>query len=231
MTDIDIAAADVKLEEEAAIIRRECDAVDIAGLNRIEHAIEAGKHALKVNDCIPRRFRRWLKENGLKKSTIYDYMMLARHEKSVRSSGHSSIQAALRMLRKSSASNTTSKPKESLAKHWKREQESARTEFIDEIGIDQFRMAMSLTFYRRLRDLVRAEKADSNPDNKGTILLKKALSHIRAADAPGASETAAVADISEAAGCLRMLLKALGNDPTNAIFGISSAAKKRKAAA
>jgi hypothetical protein len=235
MHNIVADAAAVKLEEEAEIIRRECTAADEAGLCRIDHAMEAGKHANQVKDCIPRRFGRWLRDNGLKRTTVYDYMLLARNEESVRRSGHCSIAGALRMLRAKSGKtprSKTAKPKETLARHWKRENELARTTFLDEIGIDQFRMAMSLIFYRRLRDLVRTEKTDSNPDNKGTILLKKALSHIRAADAPCASETAAAADISEAAACLRMLLKALGNEPTHAIFGISiTATKKRKAAA
>jgi hypothetical protein len=62
-------------------------------------------------------------------------------------------------------------------------------------------------------------------------LLKKALSHVKVADASNTSEAAAAANISEAAACLRVLLKTLGNDPTSAIFGISTAAKKRKAAA
>jgi hypothetical protein len=227
---IDTPPADVKLDEEAAIIQRECAAADLAGLDRINHAIEAGKHGNKVNECIPRRFRRWLKQNGLKKSTMYNYMLLARYEESVHRSGHTSIHAALCMIRKQTPSNKPPKDKETLVKHWKRESEAARTEFLDEIGIDEFRLAMSLTFYRRLRDLVRVERVESDASGKGTNLLKKALSHIRAADASNTSETAAAADIHEAANCLRALLKTLGNDPNNAVFGISAAAKKKTAA-
>jgi hypothetical protein len=230
---IDTPPTDVKLDEEAAIIQRECAAADLAGLDRINHAIEAGKHGNKVNECIPRRFRRWLKQNGLKKSTMYNYMLLARYEESVHRCGHTSIHAALCMIRKQTPSNKQPKDKETLVKHWKRESEAARTEFLDEIGIDEFRLAMSLAFYRRIRDLVRVEKATSNPDSKGTMLLKKALSHVRTADAPGASETAVAADLAEAMVCLRMLLRTLRNDPTNAVFGISAATatKKKKAAA
>ena len=89
MHNIVADAAAVKLEEEAEIIRRECAAADEAGLCRVDHAIEAGKHANQVKNCIPRRFCRWLRDNGLKKSTVYDYMLLARNEESVRTSGHS----------------------------------------------------------------------------------------------------------------------------------------------
>jgi hypothetical protein len=233
MDNIVADAAAVKLGEEAEIIRRECAAADEAGLCRIDHAIEAGKHANRVKDCIPRRFRRWLGDNGLKRSTVDDYMLLARNEESVRSSGHSSIAGALRMLRAKSGKtphNKAAKPKETLARHWRRENELARTTFLDEIGIDEFRLAMSLTFYRGLRDLVRVEKVEGDPSSRGTTLLKKALSHIRAADTLDTSQTAAAADISEAAACLRALLKTLGNDPNNAIFGISVAAKKKAAA-
>ena len=160
-------------------------------------------------------------------------MLLARNEESVRSSGHCSIAAALRMLRAKSGKTPRSKaakPNETLTRHWKRESEAARTEFLDEIGIDEFRLAMSLTFYRRLRDRVRVEKVESDPSGKGTTLLKKALSHIRAADASTTSETAAAADIHEAINCLRALLKTVGNDPNSAVFGISAAAKKKAAA-
>jgi hypothetical protein len=72
----------------------------------------------------------------------------------------------LRMLRAKSGktpSSKAAKPKETLARHWKRENELARTAFLDDIGIDQFRLAMSLTFYRRLRDLVRVEKSKAIP--------------------------------------------------------------------
>jgi hypothetical protein len=231
MDNIVADAAAVKLEEEAAIIQRECAAADAAGLSRLAHAIEAGKHALKVRNYIKRGFRSWLHAHDLKKTTLYDYMLLAEHEERVRSSGHSSIASALRMLRtRSNTSNRTTKAKESLARHWKREKELARTAFLDEIGIDEFRLSMSLTFYRRLRDLVRVERVESDPSGKGTTLLKKALSHIRAADASNTSETAAAADIHEAANCLRALLKTLGNDPNSAVFGISAAAKKKTAA-
>jgi hypothetical protein len=162
MDNIIADAAAVKLGEEAEIIRRECAAADEAGLCRIDHAMEAGKHANKVKDCIPRRFRRWLRDNGLKRSTVYDYMLLARNEESVRSSGHCSIVGALRMLRAKSGKiprSKAAKPKETLARHWKRENELARTTFLDEIGIDEFRLVMSLTFYRRLRDLVRVKRS------------------------------------------------------------------------
>jgi hypothetical protein len=187
------------LEERAAAIKREWRAYHAAGQSRLEHAFAAGHHLVAVQERLGRGLRGWLKDHGLNKTDCYDFMLLARHEESVRTSGHSSVAAALRMLRKSSGSTGKAKAesKPDQASLWKRMSAAERTAFLDDVGVDDFRLAMSFNFYRQIRDLVRVEKVESTPSGKGTALAKTALSHIKAADKADASEAERLSNLNE----------------------------------
>lgn len=108
--NIATASPDLNLEQEAAIIQRECAAADAAGHCRIDHGIEAGNHLINVKQCIGRGLRGWLAKHDLKKTQCYDFMLLALNAESVRRAGHSSIAAALRTLRAKSGGSTSALP-------------------------------------------------------------------------------------------------------------------------
>jgi hypothetical protein len=235
MDDIVTPASSVNvLEEHAVAIKNGCRAFHDMGQNRIDIALAVGKHVIAVQERIGRGLRAWLKEWGLNKTDCYDFMLLARNEESVRSSGHSSVAAALRMLRKSSGSPRKAKEAKSQPdgiSWWKRASDPERTGFLDGVGISDFRQAMSLTFYRQLRDLVRVEKIDSTPSGKGTRLLKKALSHLKAADKPEMNEIERTGNLNEACSSLRAILKVANGDPHCVNLGFDAAKSKKAVAA
>jgi hypothetical protein len=156
-----VKASEIDLEKEAAAIKHELDGVENCGRFDVSRAIAVGHHLLKVKPYIKRGFRRWLEKHGLKKTDCYDYMLLAKNEESVRSSGHSSVAAALRMLRvksgRGSSSSKAKKPNETLAQHWKREKESVRAAFLDQIGVQGFLEAISPAFRQELCDRMPAK--------------------------------------------------------------------------
>jgi hypothetical protein len=155
---------DVNLPDLAAKICYECDAVELADRTALDHAIAAGKFAAQAHKLIDRGFRRWLHQYGLKKSTIYDYMKLAQHETSVRSSGHSSIAAALRALRAKSgnskrSSKSTRTTGSALTKAaWTKATPDERRLFLDAVGADSICAALSFTLRAELRRRVAGQQ-------------------------------------------------------------------------
>jgi len=183
------SASKVNLDDLAAQIRRECDAAIEAGRVRIDHAIAAGKHALEAQERVGRGFRRWLQLHQLRKSTVYDYMLLARSEGSVRSSGHSSIAAALRMLRGKPKKAAEPKSKSPLSKAiWSAATIEERRRFLDSIGVNELCAAISPAFRTELRRRVGGQQAARTSALGGTLAaaFRQALSLQKSAakDAP-----------------------------------------------
>jgi hypothetical protein len=118
MSEIIADTPKVNLEQLAAEIRLACVAVEEAGRCALDRAIAAGKRLLQVKECIDRGLRQWLKQHGFNKTDCYDFMLLARNEESVRSSGHSSIAAALRILRAKSSHPNRSSNKTNKSDGW-----------------------------------------------------------------------------------------------------------------
>jgi hypothetical protein len=91
------------IDELLADIQLECAAIDHAESGALDHAFEEGKFARRLRDLLPHKFpggfRGLLEGRGLKKTQVYDCILLAKHEDSVRRAGHSSIRAALKALR------------------------------------------------------------------------------------------------------------------------------------
>jgi hypothetical protein len=101
---MDISLEVPEVNRLLALIRARCDTIEQVGRNALDHAIEAGKDARRIRDELlprkyPGKFRGWLEDHGLKRTQIYDYILLANNEESVRRAGHTSIRAALRALR------------------------------------------------------------------------------------------------------------------------------------
>jgi hypothetical protein len=156
---------EVNLEQLAAEIRLDCVAVEEAGRCALDRAIAAGKRLLQVKEHIDHGFRQWLKQHGFNKTNCYDFMLLARNEESVRSSGHISIAAALRMLRAKSgrnrSSNKTYKSNGSpLTKAaWNKATIAERRQFLDAIGVDSVLEAVSFAFRAELKRRVAGQQA------------------------------------------------------------------------
>jgi hypothetical protein len=177
---------DVNLDQLAAKIREECAAADMAGRAALDHGISAGKYCLQVRKQIGRGFRGWLQQHGLKKTTVYDFIKLAEHEESVRRSGHSSIAAALRMLRgktskSSSFSESTNKSgtNSSLTKAaWTKATPDERQKFLDDIGADSICGALSFALRAELRRRVAGQQRATTSALSETIAkaIRQALS-------------------------------------------------------
>src|SRR5262249_10477828 len=75
-------------EIEAVALQREFALANEAGKNRVEHAITAGEHLLRVKTVIKRGFQRWLAEHGFSKAFAYECLKLAEHTQSVRHAEH-----------------------------------------------------------------------------------------------------------------------------------------------
>jgi hypothetical protein len=185
----------VNLDQLATEIRREFAAAHEAGRSRVDHAIAAGKHLLKVKESINRGLRRWLEQHNFNKTDCYDFMLLARHEESVRSSGHCSVAAALRMLRTKSGgpqrSNKSNKRGGSpLSKAaWTKATIDERRRFLDSIGVNSFCEALSFAFRAELKRRVAGQQAAATSALSETVAaaIRQALSFQKSAtdkDAP-----------------------------------------------
>ena len=226
----------INLEQLAAEIRLDCTAVEEAGRCALDRAIAAGKRLLQVKECIDRGFRQWLKQHGFNKTNCYDFMLLARNEASVRSSGHSSIAAALRMLRaKSGHSNQSSnKPNKSngspLTKAaWKKATIAERRQFLDAIGVDSVLEAVSFAFRAELKRRVAGQQAAKTSALSEHIAaaIRQALSCQKSAeDSKGTPAMGVVA----ALGFINIKLAAAGLDLNNITAVTIDAAATRRAA-
>jgi hypothetical protein len=156
-------------------IRQQLALIEQYESDALLYACAAGEDLNRVHDLVrsrPGGFRGWLEEHGLKKSACYNYMLIAKHWESVQSSGHRSIDAALRALR-TKPSNTSkhsesenAEPKspalsqESMVATWVNFTPDQRLalleaigigEVLDTIGVDGVLAGMSPEFGRELR--------------------------------------------------------------------------------
>jgi hypothetical protein len=175
----------VNLAELAVEIRAEFAAANEAGRSHIAHAIAAGKKLIEARDLIVKErikggFRAWLQDAGFNKTDAYDYMVLAQSEASVRSSGHSSIAAALRMLRAKTGQKSTAKSPESPLTRaaWARATPDERRRFLDSIGTDSLCAAFSTALRAELKRRVGGQHAAQASALSATIAagLRQALS-------------------------------------------------------
>jgi hypothetical protein len=221
----------VNVEQLAAEIRAECAAVTEAGRCHLRHAIAAGKRLLQVKECIGRGLRGWLKQQGFNKTDCYDFMFLARNEETVRTSGHSSIAAALRMLRaKSGKKASKPKPKAALTRAvWAAASIEERRHFLDSIGVDSLLEAISMPFRAELRRRVGGQRAATTSALGETLAaaFRQALSlqqSARSKDAPAIGVAAALNAVNNKLGGAGFDL----NNITGVV--IDAAATRRQAA-
>jgi hypothetical protein len=160
-----ITTNDVKinLQEEGAAIRRAFSAAYDAGRVHLDRAIDVGRRLLRVQPLLQGKFRHWLRDQGLNKTDCYDFMLLARNEESVRTSGHASIAAALRTLRPKSGrkSGKSDSSGSSLSKSvWNKATVEERRRFLDSVGANSLCEAFSLGLRAELRRRVAGQRAD-----------------------------------------------------------------------
>jgi hypothetical protein len=221
------------LEEHAAAIKRECCAFNAAGQSRLEHAIAAGKHVIAVQERIGHGLRRWLREYGLNKTDCYDFMLLARNEESVRSSGHTSIAAALRMLRaKSVESNKSNKKSDGspLSRAaWTKATIGERQRFLDSLGVDSFCEALSSAFRTELKRRVAGQQAAETTALGETIAA--AFRQVLSLQKAGKPIDGPAMGVVPALNAINKKLTAAGLDLNNITgVNIDPTATKRKAA-
>ncbi len=232
MTDIMHDSPNVNiLDQLAEKIRFEFGEVNAAGRSRVEHAIAAGGYLLQVRNQIGRGFRRWLAERQLNRTDSYDFMFLAQNAESVRSSGHSSIAAALRELRaKSGRPKPCQKSKSDdpqLSKvAWAKASKEERRQFLNSVGADSLCESLSIPLRAELRRRVggRQRVATSPLDDTIGKAIRQVLSLQKAGgDLPAASVAAAL-------NAINAKLEAAGMDLNNITVAIDPAMTRRQAA-
>jgi hypothetical protein len=133
------------LAELVEKIRFEIGEAETAGRSRVEHAITAGRYIKEVQQRVGRGLKGWLAEHALNRATAYNYMLLAENAESVYRARHSSIRAALKMLRgKPSKSADKSEKPPHGRDAWLKMAPQERRKFLDTIS-KAVRQALSLT--------------------------------------------------------------------------------------
>jgi hypothetical protein len=222
----------------AKIIRNEHRAVHSAGAALLHHAMAAGDALITAQAKVAGNWKLWLRENcflGVRTALIY--VRLARHRAVIEAElgrvGDLSLRAALRLIAEPRSGEKTKKKTAelSLIDYWKRAPATERTIFLDAIGIDGIRRAASFDLFRKLRDQLRIDRVDSDPNTMITNLLRKALSHIAIADAPQTSGPVAAGNVAEALNSLRGVVKKLSvtdHDYHDIEVGIARAARAKR---
>jgi hypothetical protein len=221
-------------------IREEHHAVQVAGGALLHHAMNAGDALIVAQEKVSGNWKSWLRESCfLSVHTALVYQRLARHRERIEAelehAGNLSLRAALRLIAKPRGeAKKAAKNQPTLLDYWKRTDPIERTIFLDALGVDGIRKAASLNLFRMLKEQLRIDGVDSNPNAMITNLLRKALSHIAIADAPQTSAPVAAGNVAEALASLRGAMKKLSatdHDYHDIEVGIAAARAKRRRAA
>jgi hypothetical protein len=222
-------------------IRDEHRAAQAAGGALLHHAMNAGDALIAAQAKVSGNWKSWLRQNCcfLSVPTALVYQRLAKRrgqiEAELERAGVLSLRAALRLTAEPKGkTEKKTKDQPTLLAHWMGASGQERMALLDEIGVDGLRKAASLDLYRQLKEQLHIDRADSDPDTMITTLLRKALSHVAAADAPQTSDPVADANIAEALNSLRGALKKLGaidRDYHDVVVGLTAARAKRRRAA
>jgi hypothetical protein len=156
-------------DELATEVRRELEEVRRAGCSVLHHALNAGDALNAAQKQVTGNWKRWLKEHCfLSVRTALVYQQLARHRSQIEDamrglSPELSLRGALRLI---GTPKKGGRPVETLATHWRRESEQARTAFLDQVGVPGILEAMSAAFGRDLRARLPAPKRKAGKPNK-----------------------------------------------------------------
>jgi hypothetical protein len=235
MTDIARESTKVNLDELAEKIRIECAEATQAGRCRIDHGIAAGFFILQVQVQIGRGLKGWLAQHKINRTDAYDYMKLAQNAETVRRAGHSSIRAALRMLRGKpdkiggKTGDRTDKTGSPLTKAaWVKATVEERRRFLDAIGANSICEALSFAMRAELRRRVAGQQRAATSPLNDTIskAVRQALSLQKASkpkDMPAAGVAAALNAINNK-------LEAGGFDLNNVTIAVDPAMTQKHAA-
>jgi hypothetical protein len=161
-------------------IKLEFEDVEKAEGTALDHAIAAAHHLNRARDLLPPKhpggFRGWMEAHGLKKTQCYSYMKLAANEASVRTSGHTSIIAALKALSRAKPRKPKSESPRALTKAaWVNATSDERREFLDAIGVDEILEAMSGEFGHKLRARVPVPTITAQKKKRKAAMADKRL--------------------------------------------------------
>jgi hypothetical protein len=235
-----ISATDTQdLAELVQQIRKAHRAVQAAGGALLHHAMDAGDALIAAQKKVSGNWKSWLCENCfLSVDTALVYQRLARRRERIEAEleqvGQLSLRAALRLTAETRDKAEKKVNQPTLLDHWKHAPATERTAFLDIIGVDGIRKAASLDLFRKLKEQLRIDKTDTDPNSVITDLLRKALSHVVTADAPHTSTPVASSNAEEALNSLRGVLRklsAIDRDYHDIAVGIAAARAKRRHAA
>jgi hypothetical protein len=175
----------VEIRAALEAVDKTLEAVDKAESSALEHAIAAGKYLRQAHEQVGRGFENWLKNNGLQKSTCYQYMQL--FDQSVHGHGRfASISEALRALRADTARPSKPKKKALSAADFHKAGLEERRAFLDAIGVEELCGSMSFTLRAKLQSRLPQFRAKASTLG-GTIAkaIQQALSLQKCSDRKG----------------------------------------------
>jgi hypothetical protein len=236
MDNIGRKPADVNLDELAALVCREIQAVRSNGATVLHHAMAAGDALNEAQEHVGRGWKHWLKENcRLSVRTALLYQRLARHrteiEAEIERNIHLSLRAAVKFIAAPSPRSTNTRiPTPLSITAWRAATVEQRQTYLVAIGLAPFLEVIPPEWYGDLKRRVDgvADRTAAIDPLSGVIAkaLRQALSHQKTAkdkDAPAVG-------IANALNAINNKLMAVGLDLNDIEVFVRRAPAKRRAA-
>jgi hypothetical protein len=216
-------------------------AVQALAANALAAALEAGHALIEIRTQVSGSWGLCLRANGLPKpSTARLYMQLARHrdevEAALRANPTISLRAMRRLIAKPSAGSSSKPRKPELIAVLRKASDREVTEAFDDMGLERFFRTMPRTWREQITARVANLRTENGtPALKLTAALRKALSLVKTASAPGISPAVAESNWHEALATLKQFTVLLVrqdldlNDLTITTTGATSKSRRRAA--
>jgi hypothetical protein len=234
------AAQGATLNELAHFIRTALQTSRQDRCNALHRDLNVGDALIDAQNRVSTGWKRWLRENCfLSVRTAMLHMQLARHhaeiEAEIERVGELSLRAAVRLISKPSKKAPKSH-KPDLLVAWSKATEEERTAALTNVDIVDFFRVMPKDWREQIEARVVNLRAEAgNPALKITAVLRKALSLIKTANAPGISIAVANSNKHEAVAALQqlaVLLARSGFDLNDIVVNtVRAATKSRRRAA
>jgi hypothetical protein len=210
--------------------------------NGLAAALEAGDALIELKaHGVPGNWERWVSAACLLGvSTARLYMQLARHrdevEAALRENPTTSLRAVRRLIAKPTAGPSSKPPKPKLVVVLRKASDREVTEALDDMGLAWFFRTMPSAWREKIAARIANLRAENGiPALKLTAALRKALSLVKTASAPGISPAVAESNWHEALATLKQFTVLLVrqdldlNDLTITTTGATSKSRRRAA--
>jgi hypothetical protein len=200
---------DKSLDELARQIRESLRASREAASNALDHALDAGDALAEAINRVSTDKKKRLRDNCfLAVSTAYLYLELAAHRSEIEAArsraGELSIRAARRLIAK--PSGRSRRPTPELITAARKASDAELTALLEALGLERFLRVMPGDWRPQLEARIVNLRADAgHPNLKITAVVRKALSLIKTANAPGTSGVVGESNRQEACAALQQV--------------------------